>query len=415
MTSALFVALLTGLSVTFIVLGFYIPRVKVLMHSIGMYLIMTALFAGYSNWLPQVRGEVPPEIKVDLSKVENLPQEKILELGETIIFGAVGGFDARRTDGKGQCPLCHTFKKGDIGDRAPNLAEGDFGSIGTRAAERIKDPRYLKPDTIQTEAAPGSGRATTAQEYIAESHACPHCFVVKGFGVKGTDDRESPMPTIHKPPVSLSIPELIAVDTFLWVKVSGLTAPTPSEIRAAYEKFIPPKDRPAEGAPPTATTASAPAGPPIALVTDTPQQIVMKMTCFICHQIPQVPIAKIGVIGPLLVEKVNAAKRLASPEYQAAVKAGKAHAKTPKEFVMESIVCPNCFVHTKFVQKAKPEESDMLQDFATKFTFGALEKMADFLLTLDCDAARKDGLKGPPADPIDDVCGKEPAKTALAK
>jgi len=412
----MFAASISLLALTFILLGYFIPRAKVLMQSIGIYFVMTALFAGYSNWLPQVRGEVPADIKVDLSKVENLPQEEILKLGETVIFGGVGGMDARRVDGKGQCPLCHTFKKGDIGDRAPNLAEGPLGPIGARAALRIKDPRYLKPDTVQTEAFPGSGRATTAEEYIAESHACPSCFVVEGFGIKGTNDRESPMPVIHKPPVSLSIPELIAVDTFLWVRVSGMTAPSPSEIRAAYEKFIPPKDRPAEGAPPTATTASAPAaaGPPIALVTDTPQQIVQKMTCFVCHQIPGVPIAKTGVIGPLLIEKTNAPKRIASPEYQAMVKAGKAHAKTPKEFVIESIVCPDCFVHPKFVQKANPEKSDMLQDFATKFTFGALEKMADYLLEQDCAAARKDGLKGPPQDPIDVVCGKEPAKTALA-
>src|SRR6202007_2903444 len=98
--------------------------------------------------------------------------------------------------------------------------------------------------------------------------------------------------------------------------------------------------------------SAPPAGPPIALVTDTPQQIVQKMTCFICHQIPGVPLAKTGVIGPLLIEKTNAPKRIASPEYQAMVKAGKAHAKTPKEYVMESIVNPNAFIVHGFAQKA---------------------------------------------------------------
>lgn len=408
----MFAASISLLALVFILLGYFIPRAKVLMQSIGMYFIMTALFAGYSNALPQVRGEVPQETKIDPSDILNMPKDKLVEMGETIIFGGVGGMDARRTDGKGQCPLCHTFKKGDIGDRAPNLL-----GIGTRAAQRIKDPRYLKPDTVQTESFPSSGRATTAEEYIAESHACPSCFVVEGFGIKGTNDRESPMPRIHKPPISLSIPELIAVDTFLWARLSPEEpTPSPAEIKAAYEKFIPPAER-LQGAPTAVTvSAPAPAGPPIALVTDTPQQIVQKMTCFICHQIPGVPLAKTGMIGPLLIEKTNAPKRLASPEYQAMVKAGKAHARTPKEYVMESIVCPDCFIVHNFVQKATPEKSDMLQDFATKFTFGALEKMADYLMQQDCDAARKDGLKGPPAEPIDQVCGKEPAKTAsLAK
>ena len=161
MTSALFVAAITLSAIACMLLGYFIPRAKVLMFSIGFYFVMTALFAGYSNWLPQVRGEVPQETKVDPSNIESMPKDKLVELGETIIFGGVGGMDARRTDGKGQCPLCHTFKKGDIGDRAPNLL-----GIGTRGAQRIKDPKYLKPNTVQTEAFSGSGRAATAEEYI---------------------------------------------------------------------------------------------------------------------------------------------------------------------------------------------------------------------------------------------------------
>ncbi|HXC61237.1 MAG TPA: nitric oxide reductase [Nitrospiria bacterium] len=408
MTQTLFATSISLLALFFLLLGYFVPRAKVLMFSIGFYFVMTALFAGYSNWLPQVRGEVPQETKIDPGDILNMPKDKLVDMGETIIFGGVGGMDSRRTDGKGQCPLCHTFKKGDIGDRAPNLL-----GIGTRAAQRIKDPRYLKPNTVQTEAFPGSGRATTAEEYIAESHSCPSCFVVEGFGVKGTNDRESPMPTIHKPPVSLSIPELIAVDTFLWARLSPEEAtPSPAEIKAAYEKFIPPAER-QQGAPTAVTTsAPAPAGPPIALGTDTPEQIITKMGCFACHQIPTIAAAKFGPIGPLLVEKTNAPKRIASPEYQAMLKAGKAHARTPKEYVMESIVTPNAFIVHAFVQKANPDTSDMIQDFSQKFTFGALEKLADFLLTLDCDAAKKDGLKGPPAEPIDQVCGKGPEKTA---
>jgi hypothetical protein len=410
-TSAIFAASISVLAIAFLLLGYFFPRVKVLMQSVGIYFLMTALFAGYSNWLPQVRGEVPPVFKINPNDIMSMPKDKLEELGETIIFGGVGGYETRRVDGKGQCPLCHTFKKGDVGDRAPNLL-----GIGTRALERIKEAKYRKPDTVQVEAYPGSGRATTAEEYIAESHICPSCYVVAGFGVKGSNDRESPMPRINKPPISLSIPELIAVDTFLWSKESpDEPTPPPSEIKAAYEKFIPAAER-NEGAPAVVTTsAPAQAGPPIALATDTPDQIVQKMGCFACHQIPNIGIAKIGIIGPLLTEKTNAIKRIKSPGYLAMVKAGKAHAKTPKEYVMESIVCPDCFIVPGFEQKSNPTKSDMIQDFATKFTFGALEKMADFLLQQDCAAARKSDLKGPPQEPIDKVCGKGPAKTASAK
>jgi len=395
-------------SIALFVLAYNLPRVRGLLVAIGFYMVMTGIFATYSNWLPQSRGEVPPPApKIDPNAVDTMPVEKLAEMGESIIFGKVGGY-AERGIGKGQCPLCHTFKKGDIGDRAPNLI-----GIGMRAEERIKEPKYLKPDTVQVESFKGSGRATTAEEYIAESHVCPSCYVVSGFGTKGTNDRESPMPAVDKPPISLSIEELIAVDTWLIYR-EGETPPTPKEIRAAYEKFIPESERqkaPAAGA----TQAAAPAGPPIALASDTPEQIVTKMGCFACHQIPGIASAKFGVIGPLLIEGHNAAKRIASPEYQAQVKAGKAHAKTPKEYIIESIVDPNAFIVPQFVQKAKPTVSPMIQDFSQKFTFGALEKMADFLLAQKCEQADKDGLKGPPQESFATVCGAGGGKSASAK
>ncbi len=362
--------------------------------AVGFYMVMTGIFATYSNWLPQTRGEVPPVVKMDVGAIDTMPTDKLAEMGEAIIFGKVGGF-AERGIGKGQCPLCHTFKKGDIGERAPNLI-----GLGARAAERIKEPLYLKPETIQAESFKGSGRATTAEEYIAESHSCPSCYVVVGFGTKGTNDKESPMPTIHKPPIALSIEELIEVDTWLWFR-EGLTPPSAKEIRAAYEKFIPEGDR-AKAAP-----AGGPvvAGPPIVMASDTPDQIVTKMGCFACHQIPGIALAKFGAIGPMLIEGHNAPRRIASAGYQARVKAGKAHAKTPKEYVMESIVNPNAYVVPQFAQKSNPEVSPMIQDFATKFTYGGLEKMADFLLQQNCDTAKKDNLPGPPQENFAVVCG----------
>jgi hypothetical protein len=47
------------------------------------------------------------------------------------------------------------------------------------------------------------------------------------------------MMAIHKPPIGLSIDEQIAVDTFLFYREGG-EVPSAKEIRAAYEKFVPP-------------------------------------------------------------------------------------------------------------------------------------------------------------------------------
>lgn len=384
-------------SIALFFLAYNLPSVRGLFVAVGFYMVMTGIFATYSNWLPQSRGEVPPPApKIDPSAVDTMPVDKLAEMGETIIFGKVGGF-AERGIGKGQCPLCHTFKKGDIGDRAPNLI-----GLYERASERIKDPRYLKPDTVQVEAYKGSGRATTAEEYIAESHVCPSCYVVSGFGVKGTNDRESPMPATHKAPIELSIEEHIGVDTWLIYR-EGNTPPTPKEIRAAYEKFIPEADRPKAGAP--TTVVAAPAGPPIALATDAPEKIFAKMGCIACHQIPGIAASKFGMIGPLLIEGHNAPKRIASAEYRAQVKAGKAGAKTPKEYIIESIVDPNAFIVPAFVPKTNPTVSPMIQDFAKKFTYGALGNVADYLLKQNCETAMKDQLKGPAQEPITAVCG----------
>jgi len=268
--------------------------------------------------------------------------------------------------------------------------------------ERIKDPKYLKPDTVQVESFKGSGRATTAEEYIAESHVCPACYVVEGFGIKGTNDKDSPMPPIHKAPIALTIDEQIAVDTWLWYR-EGETPPSAKEMRAVYEKFIPEADRP-KAEPAGATAAAAPAGPPIALASDKVEQIFAKMGCIACHQIPGIAASKFGMIGPLLLEGHNAPKRIASAEYQAQVKAGKAHAKTPKDYIMESIMNPNAFIVPAFTPKTNPTVSPMIQDFATKFTYGALENVADYLLAQNCDTAKKDGLNGPGQEPFSAVC-----------
>ncbi len=389
MTQTQVAVIIMSSAAVLMLLGYALPRARMILVSVGFFTLMSGAFTSYSNWLPQVEGTVPEETKME-GDISKLPVDKLSELGEAIIFGKVGGF-AERGIGKGQCPLCHTFKAGDIGDRAPNLI-----GIAHRAEERIKDPAYLKPNTIQTESHPGSGRATTGEEYIAESHACPSCYVVAGFGVKGSNDRESPMPKIHKPPIGLTIDELIAVDTWMYFR-EGITPPSPEEIRKAYEKFIPENERPK----PVQIAAGGPAAggldtTKIALPEDDPVQIITKMGCAACHKIPSVEFAKTGAIGPLLIEGTNAPRRIASPEYKAAMKAGTAHATTPKEYVIESIMNPSAFIVPGF--PAPGGKSLMPPDFANKFTYAAVSKLADFLLSQDASKAIKENLDRNPME-----------------
>lgn len=362
-------------------MGYYFVRLRTLLMGIGFFFMMSGSFTSYSNWLPQSRGEVPVELKVE-GDILSMPADKLAELGEIIIFGKVGGMDARGI-GKGQCPLCHTFKAGQLGERAPNLI-----GLSVTSDQRVADQSYMTSDTVQNEAFSGSGRARSAIEYVAESHACPSCYVVKDFGVKGSNDRESPMPSIHKAPIGLSIDELIAVDTWLWFR-EGVTPPEPTVIKAAYEKFIPEKDR--------AVKSEEPAGPvagldpkKIALPDDSPEQMITKMACYACHRIPTIEVARTGAVGPLLVEGSSAHNRIKSPEYQQAVKDGKAHAQTPRDYVIESIMDPSAFIVAGF--PAPGGKSMMPPNFSDKFTYAAVAKLADFLLSVDEEAAVKDGL-----------------------
>ena len=133
--------------------------------------------------------------------------QQLADEGEKIIFGGVGKNKEQGAIGKGQCPLCHAFHAGMLGERAPNL-----NGLPERAGkERLKIRnirRAMLPSVTMLKRKRSLDQALRkmAQEYIAESHACPNCYVVAGFGVKGTNDKESPMPSIHKPPISLSMP-----------------------------------------------------------------------------------------------------------------------------------------------------------------------------------------------------------------
>ena len=358
------------------------------------YVIILLVFAAYTTWLPQIRGDAPPDaVAIDISATT---PEQLAEMGKKIIFGTdnpeavlTGGGNPA---GKGQCPLCHQFFLDQKADRCPNLlALPNAPDEQLRVPEEVRSHNRFKEERYKSFAArlsggePNSGikpHANSGGEYLIESEYCPNCYVVEGFAVKGTNDSESPMPIINKPPIGLTDVEIVSVVSFLQSKdtpgdFSKVTA------KESWESYFGKKlDVGSPAAPGVVQVADA---PKIAMQDDTPDQIVEKMGCFACHKIPGIAIAKIGMIGPLLIEGFNAPNRIKSKEYQEAVKAGKANARTPKEYVMESIMKPDAFIVPGF-------QDDMLKDFATKFTFAALEKIAEYLLQQDEAAAIRDGL-----------------------
>lgn len=347
---------LVMITITTFIMALYFTNLSALLKIGGMMFFIAAFLSGYGNWLPQVEGGFPPVVE----KVtwDTMTSQQLADKGEEIIFGGIGKNKEQGAIGKGQCPLCHAFHAGMLGERAPNLL-----GLPTRK-ERLEDPKYSKGNPAKREYAskeafPGAGTAETVQEYIAESHSCPSCYVVAGYGVKGTNDKESPMPSIHKPPISLSLPELAAVDTWMYMR-EGLEPPSFEEIVKTYEKFIPEADRPKE--------QEEKAGPPSSLMADGTEpvdQIFAKAQCVSCHTIPGIPGA-MGTIGPKLEEGTTAAQRIKDPTY-------KGNAKSPAEYIMESIVEPSAYVVKPFPDNTMPKV------FGQKLSAGALKKIVDYL------------------------------------
>jgi hypothetical protein len=120
--------------------------------------------------------------------------------------------------------------------------------------------------------------------------------------------------------------------------------------------------------------------------------IIRKMGCAVCHKIPAVPNANVASVGPVLILKTTAPRRLASPEYQARVKAGLAHATTPEDYVIESIVDPAAFIVPGYEAEQNPTMPPMYPHYRERFTDETLKFITLFLLQLDEELARKEGL-----------------------
>ncbi|MEH6626641.1 MAG: c-type cytochrome [Motiliproteus sp.] len=195
---------------------------------LGFSLALTLVFTGVANLLPQVEGESPKEEKVDLGA---LTMESFVALGESTVSG------------KGTCTLCHN----DLG-RAPDILA--LNMVAT-AEERLADSRY-------------QGKATDVESYLRESMMDPGVYVVAGFGKKGSNDTESPMPAVHKKPIELSRVQIDAVIAFLQSKDGN-------DVTVAL-----PTDAPAE-------TVAAPAAAPAAAASA--EEAVAKYGCSACHTI----------------------------------------------------------------------------------------------------------------------------------
>ena len=83
-----------------------------------------------------------------------------------------------------------------------------------------------------------------------------------------------------------------------------------------------------------------------------------------------------------------------------------AHARTPKEYIIESIVNPNAFILSPFASKSRPEVSRMSQSYGNMFTYTALDNLVDALLTIGCEEAMKGGFSGPPQESVLEICGQ---------
>ena len=362
---------LVMITIATFIASLYYTNISALMKIGGFMFFVAAALSGYGNWLPQVEGGFPPPVvKLDF---QSMSPQQLGDEGEKIIFGGLGQSKVQGAIGKGQCPLCHGFQKGFLSERAPNLFD-----IPARAKTRLDEPNYHKGDpasrpSVQKEAFEGSGTAENAQEYIAESHACPNCYVVPGFGVKGTNDTESPMPRIHKPPISLSMGELAAVDTWMYVR-EGLEPPSYEEIVASYEKFIPEADRITEAS----EDDAAAAGGVLATGEEPVNEIFTKAACIACHTIPGIEGAT-GKVGPVLTEGSNAPHRLKDGNY-------KGKAKSVREYITESILDPSAYVVKDF------PDNQMPKDFGKKLSAGAVNKIVDYLSQL------KEGEEPPPVE-----------------
>ena len=265
----------------------------VLTKTLGFSLALILIFTAVTYVLPQMKGEVPEEIDVDVAA---LTMVSFIAMGEDLY------------QGKGTCTLCHN----DLG-RAPDFLA--FNVVQT-ALNRIADPHY-------------NGSATDAAGYLRESMLEPNIYVVKGFGKKGSNDTESPMPAVDKPPTQLSDVEISAIIAFLQNKdgntvTVALPAKTSAPMAATKE-----------------TTGSAKP-----MLAQNAEEAIAKFDCAACHSI----LSTESPVGPSLQD---IGKRLTIDQ------------------IRESIIAPNAVI----VEGYPP----IMPDFSERMMINELEMIVQFL------------------------------------
>ncbi len=263
----------------------------------GFSLGLTLVFTGVANLLPQVEGEAPVERKLDLG---SLTMEDFVAMGENIFMT------------KGTCTLCH--KPPPLG-RAPDI-QGE--NLVETAKQRLADSRY-------------QGKAKDAEGYIRESMLDPSAYVVAGWGKKGSNDTESPMPHVDKPPIQLSPVEIDAVIAWLQAKDGNeVTVSLPSPEEGASVAKVEPA---------AASAAPVPAA--------SAEEAVQKFGCIACHDMEGEEVR----VGPGL---------------------GKVGVRLSSEQIRQSIIDPGAVIAEGFPPAMPP-------DFADKMTVKELEMIVKFL------------------------------------
>ncbi|MCU7931913.1 MAG: c-type cytochrome [Candidatus Thiodiazotropha sp. (ex Codakia rugifera)] len=273
---------------------------KVLLKTLGFSLALTLLFTFVTYLLPQVEGEAPVEKVVDLS---SLTMDDFIALGEDLF------------NTKGTCTLCH--KPAPLG-RAPDIQGMNTVALSN---ERLADERY-------------QGEAKDAAGYILESMLDPSRYVVATWGKKGTNDSESPMPAIDKPPIELSAIEMDAIIAYLQAKDGNdVTVVLPSPEDAASVASTDKKASDATALPAPATTV---------------EEALGKYACTACHAMD----SSDTLVGPGLVDIGT---------------------RLSMEDIRQSIVDPNAVIAEGFA-------AAMPADFATKMTVKELDMIVAYLV-----------------------------------
>lgn len=277
------------------------PNTGVLPKILGFSLVLTLIFTGVANMLPQIEGEAPVDKEIDLGI---LTPESFAALGESLFMG------------KGTCTLCH--KPAPLG-RAPDIAGENMLEV---AEQRLKDKRY-------------QGKAKTAEEYMRESMIEPSKYVVKGWGVSGSNDTISPMPVVNAAPIELSDIEINAVIAYLQHKDGNdITVELPTEAPASVEK----------------STKKGGGGLMVSITpAKTAEEAIKKYGCQACHSM-------LGTKATIAPSLEDVASRLT------------------REQIGQSILEPSAVIAEGF--------SDMMpKDFGEKMTVKELSMIVDLLST----------------------------------